>query len=283
MRWMDRPVPSRQYDGELPPVEPAAGVDGRLTTIERRGTARVGYLPDSLPFAFRNQNGEVVGFDIEMANELAADLGVELELVRLELDDISKLFASGQIDIVMSGLAITPSRAREWAFGTAPMDLTLGFLVPDYRRKQFSKLDQVLAMKDLTIGVVQADPAFSRRVEYAFPLAQIVSIASPRAFLRGDLDKLDAVVYSAEGGSAWTLIYPNYSIVVPQPSKVKLPLGYPMPRNDREWSDFVSTWVELQRKNGTVDLLFDHWIRGGGAKSTQPRWSIIRDVLHWVE
>jgi hypothetical protein len=64
---------------------------------------------------------------------------------------------------------------------------------------------------------------------------------------------------------------------------VKLPLGYPMPRNDREWSDFVSTWVELQRKNGTVDLLFDHWIRGGGAKSTQPRWSIIRDVLHWVE
>ena len=50
-----------------------------------------------------------------------------------------------------------------------------------------------------------------------------------------------------------------------------------------EWSDFVSTWVELQRKNGSVDLLFEHWIRGGGAKSVEPRWSIIRDVLHWVE
>ena len=283
MRWMDRPVPARQYDGELPPAEPAVTVDGRLATIEQRGTLRVGYLPDSLPFAFRNQDGEVVGFDIEMAHELAGDLEVELELVRTKRDDISRLFASGQVDIVMSGLAITPSRTREWAFGTAPMDLTLGFLVPDYRRKQFSKLDAVLAMKNLTIGVVQADSAFNRRVENAFPLAQIVRIASPREFLRGDMDNLDAVVYSAEGGSAWTLIYPNYSIVVPQPLKVKLPLGYPMPRNDREWSDFVSTWVELQQKNGSVDLLFEHWIRGGGAKSIEPRWSIIRDVLHWVE
>jgi len=280
MRWMDRPVSSRQYDGELPPVEPAARVDGRLATIERRGTLRVGYLPDSLPFAFRNQNGEVVGFDIEMANELAGDLGVELELV---LDDISKLFASGQIDIVMSGLAITPSRAREWAFGTTPMDLTMGFLVPDYRRKQFSKLDDVLAMQNLIIGVVQADPAFRRRVEHAFPQAEIVSIASPREFLRGDRDNLDVVVYSAEGGSAWTLIYPHYSIVVPQPSKMKLPLGYPLPKGDLEWSGFISTWVELEKKNGSVDLLFDHWIRGGGAKNTEPRWSIIRDVLHWVE
>jgi Na+/H+-dicarboxylate symporter/ABC-type amino acid transport substrate-binding protein len=283
MRWMDRPVPARQYDGELPPVEPAARVDGRLVTIERRGTLRVGYLPDSLPFAFRNQDGQVVGFDIEMAHELAGDLGVELELVRIGRDDISRLFESGQIDIVMSGLTITPSRAREWAFGTAPMDITLGFLVRDYRRKQFSRLDEVQAMKDLTIGVVQADLAFDRRVKNTFPQAQIVSIASPRKFLRGDQENLDAVVYSAEGGSAWTLIYPNYSIVVPQPLQAKLPLGYPMPKDDGEWSGFVSTWVELQQKNGSVDSLFEHWIRGGGAKSTEPRWSIIRDVLHWVD
>jgi hypothetical protein len=72
-------------------------------------------------------------------------------------------------------------------------------------------------------------------------------------------------------------------IVVPQPLTVKVPLGYPLPRGDKEWTRFVSTWVELEQKNGTVDSLFEHWIRGGGARPTEPRWSIIRDVLHWVD
>ena len=66
---------------EMPPLEPLVTTEGRLSTIGRRGTVRVGYLPDSLPFAFRNEDGEVVGFDVEMAHNLAGDLGVELEKV----------------------------------------------------------------------------------------------------------------------------------------------------------------------------------------------------------
>lgn len=283
MRWMDRPVPARQYNDELPPVETRASVDGRLATIERRGTVRVGYLPDSLPFAFRNQNGEVVGFDVEMANHLAGDLGVNLEMVRIERDDISKLLESGQLDIVMSGLAITPARARMWAFGAAPIDLSLGVLVRDYRRKEFSTLENVYKMKDLKLGVVQNDEAFTRRILNAFPEVSVVNIASPREFLRGEQPELDAVVYSAEGGSAWTLIYPDYNVVVPKPLSAKVPMGYPLPTGDTEWARFISTWVELEKKNGSVNHLFEHWIQGGGAKDTEPRWSIIRDVLHWIE
>jgi len=283
MRWMDRPVPARQYNDDLPPPEPRSGEIGRLATIENRGSLRVGYLKDSLPFAFRNDKGEVVGFDVEMAHHLATDLGVELELVRLKREDIDSLFNSGQVDIVMSGLAVTPTRARQWVFGATPMDLTLGFLVPDHQRKKFVDLDAMRSRKELTLGVVQSDPAFSRRVQRGLPLAEIVDIPSPRPFLKGQQEDLDAVVYSAEGGSAWTLIYPNYSIVVPQNMHVKVPMGYPLPKGDAEWSGFISTWVEMNIKNGTVDHLFKHWIGGGGAKSTEPRWSVIRDVLHWVE
>jgi len=243
----------------------------------------VGHLKDALPFAFRNDNGEVVGFDVEMAHHLAMDLGVELELVRIAREDIGELFTSGQIDIVMSGLAITPTRARQWDFSKAPMDLTLGLLVPDHQRKQYTNFDTLRAREDLSLGVVQSDPAFSRWVMRALPLAEIVDIPSPRSFLRGDQPELDAVVYSAEGGSAWTLIYPNSSIVVPGNLNIRIPMAYPLPRGDDEWSRFVSTWVELNIKNGTVDKLFTHWIGGGGAEPEEPRWSVIRNVLHWVE
>jgi ABC-type amino acid transport substrate-binding protein len=283
MRWMNRPVDARQYNGDLPPSEPLVGSIGRLATIERRGSLRVGYLKDSLPFAFRNEKGEVVGFDVEMAHHLATDLGVDLELVRIKREDISKLFNSGQVDIVMSGMAITPTRAKQWVFGTAPMDLTLGFLVPDHQRKKYASLDALRLRNDLTLGVVQSDPAFSRWILQGLPLAEIVEISSPRSFLKGEMENLDAVVYSAEGGSAWTLIYPNYSIVVPQESLVKVAMGYPLPKGDTEWSGFISTWVEMNTKNGLVDKLFQHWIGGGGAKPKEPRWSVVRDVLHWVD
>ena len=283
MRWMDRPVNARQYDGELPSIEPRAGADGRLATIENRGSLRVGYLKDSLPFAFRNNQGEVVGFDIEMAHNLATDLGVGLELVRIKREDIGKLFESGQIDIVMSGLAITPTRARQWTFGKAPIDLTLGFLVPDHQRKQYANIHKLSTDSDLTLGVVQSDPAFNRWVQRGLPLAKIIDIPSPRAFLKGERADLDAVIYSAEGGSAWTLIYPNYSIVVPQNKHVQASMGYPLPNGDVEWSGFISTWVEMNIKNGSVDGLFQHWIGGGGVKPREPRWSVIRNVLHWVD
>ena len=58
----------------------------------------------------RNNLGKVVGLDVELANVLAAGLGVRLELLRLAWDDIAAALNSAQIDIVMSGLLPSPDR-----------------------------------------------------------------------------------------------------------------------------------------------------------------------------
>ncbi len=283
MPWMDRPVPARQYFFDLPaPVELAPG-ETRLQHIQSRGTVRVGYVPDSLPFAFRKEQGEVVGLDIEMAHHLALDLGVELELVRLEMANMQEHLDSGVIDIVMSGVIVTPQRALKWNYSEAVMDVTIGFLVPDHERKRFTRIDVLRHMPDLQLGVVNSDDSFENYLLAQIPNAHVVRIDSPRAFVRGEMPELDAVVYSAEAGSAWTLIYPHYSMVVPLPRTVMIPLAYPLPYGEPEWQDYVDLWVSLQRKNGTLGLLVEHWIEGGGARREQPRWSIIRDVLEWVE
>lgn len=283
MRWMDRPVAARVYQDTLPEAEPGVQELGRLNVIERRGTLRVGFLSDSLPFAFRNEAGEVVGFDIEMAHHLATDLGVGLELVRIDRSAVKPLLATGQLDIVMSGLAVTPGRIKQWNFSAAPIDLTLGLLVRDYRRNEFSSLESLQNIPELRLGIIQSDPAYIREASLRFPHAEVEAIDSPRAFLRGQRPDLDAVIYSAEGGSAWTLIYPEFTVVVPHPMSVKVPLGYPLPLDDPMWSRYVSEWINLKQKNDTVDALFDHWISGAGAEVKEPRWSVIRNVLHWVD
>ena len=52
-----------------------------LDRMRTRGMLRVGYIEDSVPYAFFNTAGDLVGFDVEMAHQLARDLGVGLELV----------------------------------------------------------------------------------------------------------------------------------------------------------------------------------------------------------
>jgi hypothetical protein len=93
---------------------------------------------------------------------------------------------------------------------------------------------------------------------------------------------VDGIALPAERGSAWTLMYPAYSVVVPEPGAMKVPLAYPIAREDRRFSAFVNTWIELKQKDGTLDSLFQYWILGHERGARHPRWSIIRDVLHWV-
>ncbi len=71
-------------------------------------------------------------------------------------------------------------------------------------------------------------------------------------------------------------------MVVPEPGVVKLPLAFPVGRRDQALATFVNTWIELKRRDGTLDALYKYWILGQNAAPKRPRWSIVRDVLHWT-
>ena len=74
-----------------------------------------------------------------------------------------------------------------------------------------------------------------------------------------------------------------YSVVVPGPDPIRVPLAYPIGKQDEPLARLVNTWIALKRKDGTLDATYRHWILGQDATPARPRWSIVRDVLHWVE
>ena len=115
------------------------------------------------------------------------------------------------------------------------------------------------------------------------PQAEIVVLQSPREFLAGEGEALDAMLFPAQSAAAWSLVYPRFSVAIPQPDVVSAPVAYPVARDDLQMAAFLSNWVELQRKDGTIEALHDHWILGDATKNRGPRWSVIRDVLGWVE
>ena len=55
----------------------------------------------------------------------------------------------------------------------------------------------------------------------------------------------------------------------------------PVAGRDRVLVSFLDRWIDLNENDGTLDELFDHWIRGKGVQPLKPRWSIGRDVLGW--
>jgi Na+/H+-dicarboxylate symporter/ABC-type amino acid transport substrate-binding protein len=268
------------------PADPPAVVPGEseLGRIRRTGLLRVGYLPDNLPFSYFNINDQLVGFDVDMALMLALDLGCRAEFYPVKLRTISRALEEHRVDIVMSGIRITTDRLQKMRFSDAYLDTTAAFVTRDYRRDEFHKLDTIREIETLKIGIPRNIGIREADVQLLLPNAQINTIESARDYFGNLWPSLDAIVISAEAGSAWTLIYPQYAVVVPQPDIVQWPLAYPVAGRDDEMADFVNHWIDLKKKQRLAfDKFYEHWILGLDAEEQKPRWSVIRNVLHWVD
>jgi len=254
-----------------------------LEAIAARGVLRVGYLPDALPFAFFSERGDLVGFDVELAHRLARELAVTLAFVPVDRQNLARQLSDGYCDLVMSGVAVTTERARDVLFSDSYLDETVAFVVPDEDREQFATWDALRARRTLTIAVPDV-PYYVRTLREQLPHAVIESYTGdvPSLFDR-TRTHADAIALPAERGSAWTLIYPAYSVVVPGPDPIRIPLAYAIGKGDQRFAAFVNTWVALKRKDGTIDAAFKYWILGQDAVPRQRRWSVVRDVLHWRE
>lgn len=261
--------------------KPAGSV---VDSIKKRRVLRVGIFADRLPFVFLNRERQLVGFDVEMAQLLGRDLGVKVEFVEMEdLTALPRLLATGRLHLAMTGIVVTPERAGEMLFCEPYLDETLAFVVKDQLREEFSSWATIRDLGAFPV-VVPDVPYYVERVKTRAPALKL-QVADTIKQIEDGLKKgtFDAVVLAAERGSVLTLLYPKYTVVVPEPGAIRIPLAYPVAGRDQDFASFVNTWIELKRRDGTIEALYGHWILGKQAVKRQPRWSIMRDVLHWVE
>lgn len=89
--------------------------DGSLDRVQEAGVLVVGTEGEYPPFNYF-ENGELVGFDIDIANEIAGRLGVDIEFVPTAWDGIVIGLLNERYDTIIASLGITPERAERVAF-----------------------------------------------------------------------------------------------------------------------------------------------------------------------
>ncbi|TYB90509.1 transporter substrate-binding domain-containing protein [Oceaniovalibus sp. ACAM 378] len=105
---------------------PAAAAE--LADIQAANTIKVGVLIDFPPYGILNENNEPDGYDATVAKTLADDLGVELNLIPVTGPNRIPFLLSGQVDILVSSLAISPARAEKVDFSNPYAAIRIGVM-----------------------------------------------------------------------------------------------------------------------------------------------------------
>jgi Na+/H+-dicarboxylate symporter len=250
----------------------------RLQDVLRRGVLRVGYFDDSVPWSFVNASGDLVGYDVEAAHRLAAQLGVTLEFVRATRPSLADDLSSGRIDIFMSGYTGTVSRAQQMELSRPYSSEHVGFLVRDHQRNRFATLDALDGGRGLTIAISQIKEARDLMTRL-LPAATVREFdAVDRAI---DDGAVDAILTTLERASYWSHVHPGYEAIRPADLKTAVITVYAMPAGEVEMRNLVDLWIETRRASGELDDAYEYWIRGRALTPRVPRWSVVRDLLGW--
>jgi ABC-type amino acid transport substrate-binding protein len=265
------------------PAAPAAGAAMTATTVERiqaSGVLRVGYNAEAAPFSYFNDVGDLVGYDMAFAYDLARSLNVRLLLMPFAWSELERELEAGRFDIAMSGIYASTQRLSRLSASMSYYQSPVALLVPTARAQEFDALDKILAMHGLRL-VMSVDPVLHPIWQRLFPNAKITMVAdygSPP-----DFSKVDAAVWTLEQAAAFARSHPGITAVMPQGLSNPFLLTYLMPPGSEVMVHFVNYWLELRQADGMRAREEDYWIRGRPRAGAAPRWSIVRNVLHWQE
>ncbi len=134
-------------------------IPNTLDEIEARGYFIVGLDDTFAPMGFRDKDGNIVGFDVDLAKEFADRLGVEVRFQPIDWDAKVLELNSGTIDMIWNGLTITDSRLEEMSFSNAYIANTQMIMTRDG-----STINTIADLSGLTIGV-QTSSAAQEAVE----------------------------------------------------------------------------------------------------------------------
>jgi cyclohexadienyl dehydratase len=214
---------------------------------------RVGTSGDYPPFSFIDSDGRRSGFDIEVAERLAAYLGRRVEYVPFQWADLTGELQRGRFDIAMSGVTQRPDRAVAATF-TRPYAVTGAVaVIRSADRARFGTAAD-LDRQQVRIAVNRGGH-LEREARRRFPAAQIVPAANlslANLVKQGEVDAALAEQYEAMGWDPQAFV-----ILGPFTHDRKV---YALPRGATSFAGQVNDWLAAREADGWLNERRAHWL-----------------------
>lgn len=239
--------------GEGPAVTIDDPAFDRVAEIKDRGSLIVGMTLQFEPQMYRDADNEPAGYDVELMEMLAEDLGVDLDIRDQEFDALIPGMLAGEFDLISVGLVNRPERAEQMWF-TRPY-VPYRQVVVVNEGSGISSLDD-LNSSDITMTALVGSTA-ANLIGSTFPEAELVELEQAPAFLEVASGRADAIV--VEEYLALPFIDENQGVSILNPDQ---PFSQEYgrlatPRGDVLWQQYVDNWLDYYTANGTLDGMYE--------------------------
>ena len=248
--------------------EPAAPPPHGLARIVATGEMRIGTSGGQAPFSMTTRGGELVGLDVAIARILAQSMGVEPRFVALPFAQLLPALEAGDVDLVMSGLTITPERAEHAAF-VGPYLTSGKALLTRSKTLAHAATAHDLDAPKLRFAAL-AGSTSEDFVRHSLPQAQLVLAPELDDAVAMVLDgRVDGLVADRETCSVAVLRHPGAGLLESKATFTVEPLGIAVPLDDPRLAALVRTYLDALASRGVLEKSRAFWM-------TNPSW--VKDI-----
>ena len=237
-----------------------AVADDLIADIQKRGTLKVG-MSTFVPWAMRDKQGELIGFEIDVATKLAKDMGVEVEFVPTAWSGIIPSLIAKKFDVIIGGMSITAQR-----------NMTVNFTTPYAHSGQMMAANKKLASNYTTM-----DDFNQSSVTIACRRGATPCKAAQKLFPKSTLRQFDddaqafqevvngnahAMISSAPKPRFWSEAYPNEVFVAFDGENLtRGNEGFALRKGDPDAMNFFSNWIVVNTSSGWLKERHDFWFK----------------------
>ena len=240
----------------------AGGPSSHLSDILQRGELVVGTSGNMPPLNMTAKNGEVIGLEMDIARMMADEIGVPLKIKTMPFHELLPNLENGEVDMVVSGMTITPKRNLKFAFAGPYMASGKSFLAKIETLANAD--DTAVANTPNTILTALKGSTSEEFVRLAIPKAQLIPTDTyDQAIQMVREDKAQAMVADFPICVVAVFRFPEAGFISVHTPLTYEPYGIALPPGDAHLLNWVENFLQTLEDGETLDFLYERWFGNG--------------------
>jgi len=231
--------------------------DSVIEEVQDRGTLRVG-LGLFEPWSACNADGELIGFEIDVATKVAEDMGVEIEFARTNWTYIIPSLLAEEFDVIISGMQIVPTRNLKVNF-TFPYDSFGHYLVANTAQTADLETLEDFNSASVTIGTRRGTTSIPA-IKHVFSEARLLLFDTDNALLQAVVaGETHAVAAFGITRTTWVEAHPETLHLPFEEPFASGVAGMAVRKGDLDTLNFFNSWIEVNTANGWLAQRRQYW------------------------